>query len=267
MSAMITAPKACEGGAITKLAPMRMADAAQQPATPLSSTRTATGYVPPSMRAKTSDKPITMPISINTASKDEFPTLGAAPKPIAGSASWTQIRSRFQPAPEPVAAAPPTKASSSTNIFAGLDDPDVETPSPSKGVNFKQVIKDRIKREAEERLGIHQDVPTDPQLMTREQLEQNGWAVLSRPPAEHGPERTAWFAEYVARNDAKEAARDKELETLYEILGPAVTHNPLSRGNRPPAPSVEDAFDDDADNTAFDDAVDNEPCTEDYDSD
>jgi hypothetical protein len=157
----------------------------------------------------------------------------------------------------------------STNIFAGLDDdPDADTPTPSKGVNFKQIIKDRIKREEEERLGIHQEEPTDPQLMTREQLERNGWAVLSLPPTDDGPARTAWFADYNARQLAKEAARDKEFEALYDILGPAGSIHAYSHSNgtRAPAPSAEDVFDDDADNAAFDDAADNEPCAEDYDS-
>jgi hypothetical protein len=222
------------------------------------------------MRAKTSDKPTTMPASINTASKDEFPTLGAAPKPIAGSASWTQIRTRFQPVADPPAApaVPAPTAASSTNAFAALDDdPDADTPTSSKGINFKQVIKERIKREEAERLGIYQEEPTDPWLMTPEQLERNGWASLSLPPAEQGEARKAWFAEYAAKQAAKEAARDKELEALQEILGcaGAIHVHPLSRGNRPSAPSVEDAFDDDA--TDVDEYAPNETENEpDYDS-
>ena len=180
--------------------------------------------------------------------------LGAAPKPaLAGSASWTQIRNRFQPPAEPAAPAAPVKAAP-TNIFAGIDDDSqAGAPAPTQGINFKQVIQDRIKREEAERLGLQQDEPTDPQLMTREQLQRNGWAVLSRAPIENGPARTAWFAEYASREMAKDASRDKELEALQEIISP-VSHSPPSKTYpRTPAPSAEDVFDD-----ATDDATDDE---------
>ena len=100
--------------------------------------------------------------------------------------------------------------------------------------SFKQIIKDRVKREEAERQGTLQEEPTDPQLMTREQLVRNGWAVLPLPPssARDAEGRAAWFADYAARVVAKELARDKEFEALCEIYAPAGTVEPELRKQR-----------------------------------
>lgn len=223
--------KACEGGEMVKLAPMRMADAVKQekPTTP--PIAKTSGYTPPHLRKTGADTPKTV-ASIDTSSAVDFPTLGSAPRSSGGSASWTQIRSRFQApavAPETPAATPATAA---TNQFAALDEDSTVAAKTPGAINFKQVIKDRIKREDAERRGMQQEEPTDPQLMTREQLERKGWAVLSMPSTADAQARAAWFAEYVARVMLKESKRDREFEALCEIYAPAGTVEPELRKQR-----------------------------------
>ena len=263
MSATTASPapaKLCNG---TVLAPIRMADAATASAQKSFLTRATGGYVPPSMRRTPSfpDTPKSV-TSVNSASREEFPTLGSTPKPvISGTASWTQIRTRFHPEPAATSTPPPSTPvpdtpTSSTNQFAALDDDSVATPK-SSSVNFKKVIEERIKREEAERLGLYEAEPTDPQKMTREQLERNGWAVLSLPPAEHGEARKAWYAERSAREVEREAIR-KAREEIEEVMGTSYSipihtgRNPFLSGTRPPAPTLsQDEVFDDANDEVF----------------
>jgi hypothetical protein len=224
MSAIVASAKPCHGSV---LAPIRMADAAtaSAPKSFLTRASAAGGYVPPSMRRTPSfpDTPKSV-TSVNSSSHEEFPTLGGTPKSaVSGSASWTQIRTRFHPdtTGAPATPTPSTPGAASTNQFAALDTepaPATPTSSASKVTNFKQVIEERIKREEAERLGLYEAEPTDPQLMTREQLERNGWAVLSLPPTEQGAARKAWFAEFTTRQAETEAAH-KAREEMEEIMG------------------------------------------------
>jgi hypothetical protein len=223
---------------------MRMADLVQeQKPAPLSAMKKS-GYVPPHLR-KTASFPETPAsvASLDTSSKDDFPTLGSTPKsgrsaPV--SASWTQIRSRFHGAAATGSETPATpatavtSATAATNQFAALDEDASIPATPKTASSFKQIIKDRVKREHAERIGMLQEEPTDPQLMTQEQLERQGWAVLPLPPssATDAQGRAAWFANYAARAVAKELARDKEFEALCEIYAPAGTVEPELRKQR-----------------------------------
>ena len=223
--------KACEGGAV-KLAPMRMADALrqQEQQKPADASTKPSGYVAPHMRKADAVQTAATVKSLDTNSAQDFPTLSAAGNRGVASASWTQIRTRFQ------APTAPAATSTATNQFAALDEDAAEAAKTPGAINFKKVIKDRIKREEAERQGLQQEEPTDPQLMTREQLERRGWAVLPLPPADTH-ERKAWFAAYVAREVAKELKRDREFEALCEIYAPAGTVEPELR--RPAAPTLE----------------------------
>ena len=125
-----------------------------------------------------------------------------------------QIRSRLTavtPTPKAVAPATPstpaTPALSTVNSFAALDEDSVTASTPrSTTSNFKLVIEERIKREDAERMvALIEEVPTDPQLMTTEQLVKSGWAVLKLPPKDMAGRR-AWLAECNARAAAREAA-------------------------------------------------------------
>lgn len=245
MSSSAPTSKACEGGAeIVKLAPMRMADLVKQPAPPPLSAMKKTGYVPPHLRKTASfpETPVSI-ASIDTTSKDDFPTLGSTPKSTRSapvSASWTQIRNRFHGAAaatgsETPPATPLTSVTAVTNPFAALDEDASTAATPKTATSFKQIIKDRVKREEAERRGMNQEEPTDPLYMTHEQLVRNGWAILSLPPLPSPythQERAAWFANYAARAVAKELARDKEFEALCEIYAPAGTVEPELRSSR-----------------------------------
>lgn len=248
MSATVSTPKPCHGGAVT-LAPIRMSDMVAGGNSTGMPLRSPGGYVPPSMR-KTPSYSDTTPktvASINSDSHQEFPTLGSTPKSVMNtSASWTQIRSRFHPETPPTPATPATPAVATPrapNQFAALDE-DAATASSTKGpVNFKKVIEDRIKREEAERLGLYEAEPTDPQKMTHEQLARNGWAALSLPPAEQGEARKAWFADFVARNAEKEVAR-KAREEMEELVGVTYTMSPNAPYSASYSHTCEDATED-----------------------
>lgn len=254
-------PKACEGGdVVVKLAPMRMADAVRQQ-DQQDQPKKSTGYVLPHLRKAEAAQTTATVKSLDTNSAQDFPTLGAAAgnRGVA-SASWSQIRNRFQATVPAAAAAPAAALTTAANQFAALDE-DAATTGPAKATNFKKVIKDRIKREEAERQGLAQEEPTDPQLMTREQLERGGWAVLPLPSASGTAEgRAAWFAAYAAREIAKELKRDREFEALCEIYAPAGTVEPELR--RPAARAAANASETDYESEPENEYYD-EPASED----
>lgn len=157
-------PKLAEG--VVQLQPMRGADLIRQAqeaaAAAPAAAPTASRYVPPSKRAAEPPKPKTLTTQ-DMASTELFPTLGG---------------------PRAVVAATPVPAS--TNAFAVLDD-DASSVSASTTapLNFKKTLKATIKKEREEAeaAAALAAIPEtdDPNEMTVEQLERNGWTVLRRP--------------------------------------------------------------------------------------
>jgi hypothetical protein len=162
-------PKPADG--VVQLKPMRGADlirqaheaAALSAAAAPTAAPTASRYVPPSKRGAEPPKPKTLTTQ-DMASAELFPTLGG-PRAAAAAAA---------PAP------------ASTNAFAVLDD-DASSVSASTTapLNFKKTLKATIKKEREEAeaAAALAAIPEtdDPNEMTVEQLERNGWTVLRRP--------------------------------------------------------------------------------------
>lgn len=208
-----TTQKACEGMALAPIRMMDLAKAAQAGSTTPSATAQKSSYVPPSMRIRAPAPPSRQLSFEDLSSPDLFPTL-ASPTPIgtpiSGGWSMAQIRSRLIPAtPTPKAPSSSSLASlSHVNSFAALDEEATEPSSTPRSTtsNFKLVLEERIKREEAARMGaLIEDEPTDPKLMTPEQLAKNGWAVMKFPPKD-AIERRAWLSSYNARMAAREAA-------------------------------------------------------------
>lgn len=159
------APKLAQG--VIQLQPMRGADlirqaqetaAAAPPATP-----TAARYLPPSKRGAEQPKLKTL-TSADMESAELFPTLGGSKKAAAA-------------APQPASA-----SAASLNAFAALDEDAESVASSAPGpLDFKMMLKTRVRKDREEAALAVLPETDNPSEMTPEQLEREGWAVLRRP--------------------------------------------------------------------------------------
>lgn len=147
-------------------------------------------YVPPSKR-KEQAKEVKAPTAEELSSEQLFPSLSPM-KPATPGATWGQLRSRL----------------TSTNSFAALDTEDDPSPTVTPNMNFKNVIKERIKADIkEEEEGIRLSNITDPHEMSAAQLAENGWDRIPMPDCSS----KIWYHEY---NDRIELASPLE-DTSY----------------------------------------------------
>lgn len=158
-------------------------------------------YVPPTLRRAGTDlSAAATPKSISSdqlSSTDLFPALGATPKPATPGTvgSWTQLRSRFNPAsPAPTSAS--SVAPSRQNSFAALDEDAAQSVSGASvsTLNYSAMMKTRIKNEVKE--AEMREVPEtdDPLKMEEEQLEREGWGLLKIPRDARAYLKEKWAA-------------------------------------------------------------------------
>ena len=136
---------------VIKLEPVRMGSISSP-----SSTVAAQKYVPPNMRTGSTLQAESTPVKIDLGI-NQFPTLGSAPKK---AASWG--KHAIKTALETVVETPSAVAE--------------ESPSPQ---NMKDKIKEQIRQaelKEEQKLKPKEE---DPYKMTREELIEAGWSILS----------------------------------------------------------------------------------------
>ena len=193
--------KACNGQA-PRLAPLKFShlqrvstlesvDSAASAPTPAPSGPPK--YTPPSLRRVMTDGDVpyssentVQPKTLSTnqlSSEDLFPALGAKPAPKGATAgSWTQLRSRFGAPESKVEQPTPPATPASSNAFAALDDEQQSVATAKSGsFNYGAMIQGRIQKDIEEKQLEEIEETDDPLEMNEQQLQKEGWAVLSIP--------------------------------------------------------------------------------------
>jgi hypothetical protein len=155
--------KACEG---VKLTPMRLADLVKNGAAAAPSQPPKSHYIIPSKRAQPADTGPQQPtLSVEEMkSEQSFPTLGPM-KPATSGASWGQIRARLAKPLAPAPAPPPI------------------TPPSKTGMNFKEMIDNRILRDKEEA----EKQPVE------EEDDEAGWHTLSLQKQPEQADTLLWW--------------------------------------------------------------------------